>query len=333
LRSGKSQWRYRAGFTPASPSIDCPIQGLPDHAGLTRQLDVDAPAQFLSRREFQKQTQRCERGIRQKEAQIRVEKKQKVAESLVQFLDLFFAGKYSFDKELFSITFQGKTLNRKIAKILSDGEKSIVSFCHYLAETHVLLTTNDDYKRLFFIIDDPISSLDFHFVYAVAQVIRNIGDYFELQGNARFIILTHNIEFMSILCRNKIVQQRFVLSSGKLGKLNEHLIMPYESHLKDIYAVARQDVQATHTTSNSIRHVLETICRFDAPRANLEDYFNEIEELKGNEFVYSLMHDGSHGAIRTDKPFSQEIIQRGCEAVIKFIDNKFQGQVEHVAIG
>lgn len=281
--------------------------------------------------QLEQRIQDLERSIREKEALVRVEKKHKVAESLVQFLDLFFAGKFSFDKEQFSLTFKGKLLGKRIAKVLSDGEKSIVSFCHYLAETHVLLTTADDYKRLFFVIDDPISSLDFHFVYAVAEVIRNIGSYFDLQGNARFIILTHNIEFMSILCRNNIVQQRFVLLPEKLEKLHEHLIMPYESHLKDIYAVARQGAQATHTTSNSIRHVLETICRFDAPGTSLEKYFRAITELRGNEFIYSLMHDGSHGVLRTDKPFTQDIIQRGCEAVILFIDNKFEGQVEHVA--
>ena len=302
---------------------------------LCRALFIETKSALAGKIEDVSKLQECiqalELGIREKETQVRIEKKQKVAESLIQFLNLFFDGKYSFDDEKYSITFQGKSLGKKVAKVLSDGEKSIVSFCHYLAETHVLLTTDDDYKRLFFIIDDPISSLDFHYVYAVAQVIRNIGDYFDLQGNARFIVLTHNIEFMSILCRNKIVSQRLVLSSGKLEKLNEHLIMPYESHLKDIYAIARQNAQATHTTSNSIRHVLETICRFDAPKAGLEDYFNGIAELKGNEFVYSLMHDGSHGVLRTDKPFTPEIIQRGCEAVIQFIDSKFEGQVEHVA--
>ena len=269
--------------------------------------------------------------IEKREAQVRVEKKKRVAESLVLFLDLFFAGKYCFDKKQFHITFEGQVLDQKITSVLSDGEKSIVAFCHYLAETHVHLTREEDYKKIFFIIDDPISSLDFHYVYAVAQVIRNIGVYFNLQGYTRFMVLTHNIEFMSILSRNKIVQQRFVLSAGKLDALNEHLIMPYESHLRDIHAVAREGTKPKHTTSNSIRHVLETISRFDAPRAKLEDYFGKIEELQGNEFVYSLMHDASHGMIRSDKAYTDDMIQRGCEAVVRFIENKFEGQIDHVA--
>lgn len=269
--------------------------------------------------------------IEQREAQVRVEKRKRVANSLTRFLDLFFDGKYRFDEKEFHITFEGVALGQKITSVLSDGEKSIVAFCHYLAETHVHLVREEDYRKLFFIIDDPISSLDFHYVYAVAQVIRKIEDYFDLKGHPRFMVFTHNIEFMSILSRNKIVQQRFVLSGGNISQLNEHLIMPYEAHLRDVHAVARESALPKHTTPNSIRHVLETISRFDAPRAKLEDYFEKCEELQGNEFVYSLMHDGSHGMIRTDKAYTDDMIQRGCEAVVKFIENKFEGQIAHVA--
>ena len=197
--------------------------------------------------------------------------------------------------------------------------------------THLLLTREDDYKKIFFIIDDPISSLDFHYVYAVAQVIRKIEDYFDLKGYPRFMVFTHNIEFMSILSRNNIVQQRFVLSGDKMSRLNEQLIMPYEAHLRDVHAVARESALPKHTTPNSIRHVLETISRFDAPRATLEEYFEKRKELQGNEFVYSLMHDGSHGMIRADKAYTDDMIRRGCEAVVKFIENKFEGQIAHVA--
>lgn len=268
--------------------------------------------------------------IEKREAQVRVEKRERVAGSLTQFLDLFFAGKYQFNRSEFHITFEGEVLGQKISSVLSDGEKSIVAFCHYLAETHLLLTREDDYKKVFFIIDDPISSLDFHYVYAVAQVIRKIGNYFNLEGRPRFMVLTHNIEFMSILMRNKIVLQRFVLAGNQLETLNEHLIMPYEAHLRDVYSVAREKCVPKHTTPNSIRHILETISRFDAPRMTLEDYFEECVELQGNEFVYSLMHDGSHGMIRMDKSYTEEMIRRGCEAVVGFVEKKFKGQIAHM---
>jgi len=269
--------------------------------------------------------------IKEREAQIKVEKRALVADSLTQFLNLFFDGKYRFDEKEFHIIFEGEVLGQKITSVLSDGEKSIVAFCYYLAETHMYLTREEDYEKIFFIIDDPISSLDFHYVYAVAQVIRNIGGHLKLKGFIRFMVLTHNIEFMSILIRNKIVQQRFILAGSQLKILNKHLIMPYEAHLRDVYSVARSGEVATHTTPNSIRHILETVCRFDAPEMPLEDYFRECEELRGNEFVYSLMHDGSHGMIRMDNAYSEDMIRRGCEAVVAFIENKFEGQISHMA--
>jgi hypothetical protein len=302
---------------------------------LSRALFLETKSILFSKLESlssqEKDLEKLRLDIEEREAQVRVERRKRVADSLTQFLDLFFGGKYSFDKKKFHITFEGKVLGQKIASVLSEGEKSIVAFCHYLAETHVHLHREEDYKKLFFIIDDPISSLDFHYVYAVTQVIRRIDQYFDLKGHPRFMVLTHNIEFMSILIRNKIVQQRFVLSGGKLGKLNEHLILPYEAHLRDIHAVARRDALPKHTTPNSIRHVLETISRFESPDAKFEDYFEKCEELQGDEFIYSLMHDGSHGTFRTDKAYTDDMIRRGCEAVIKFIENKFEGQISHVA--
>lgn len=91
--------------------------------------------------------------------------------------------------------------------VFSEGEKSIVAFCFYLAETHTKVGTEDEYNDLFFVIDDPISSLDFHYVYSVAQIIRTISSYFSIKRQ-RLLVLTHNLEFMSILIRNKIMDNK-----------------------------------------------------------------------------------------------------------------------------
>ena len=64
---------------------------------------------------------------------------------------MFFDGKYALDKETFQIKFQGNKIGEKATKILSDGEKSIVAYCYYLATTHLLVAREDDYNNLFFI--------------------------------------------------------------------------------------------------------------------------------------------------------------------------------------
>lgn len=57
-------------------------------------------------------------------------------------------------------------------KVLSEGEKSIVAFAYYLGDAHIKVNSEEDYKRLFFIIDDSISSMDFSYVYSLSGVIR-----------------------------------------------------------------------------------------------------------------------------------------------------------------
>jgi len=296
----------------------------------SRQDDRLAEIKVLEAQEGVLQTE-----IVQKESKEKASKRDKVAEALKTFLNYFFKGKYELDDDTFNIKF----LNKKLAgdtnpsDVLSDGEKSIVAFCYYLAETHKRVSVDDDYNKLFFIIDDPISSLDFHYVYAVAQIIRSLKASFEIQGHLRYIVLTHSIEFMSILIRNKIIAQKLILEQGKIRKLNKHLIMPYESHLRDVFHVSKDSSKASHTTPNSIRHVLETLCRFESPNEELSGFFEKIEELNGNEFVYSLMHDGSHGVLRQEHAHTPEMIQSGCLAVINYVRTKFEGQINHIEQG
>ena len=52
--------------------------------------------------------------------------------------------------------------------MLSDGEKSILAFCFFLANIHGVVENESDYNRLFLVIDDPVSSMDFNYVYNVS---------------------------------------------------------------------------------------------------------------------------------------------------------------------
>lgn len=274
-----------------------------------------------------KEKKALEKQIDEKESKEKVSKKVKVLENLKKHLKAFFGDKYSIDDD-FCFKFNKHILTDNATDVLSDGEKSIVAFCYYLADIHKLVARDDDYNKLFFIIDDPISSLDFHYVYAVSQAIRNLHLTLNTQ-RSRFIILTHNLEFMSILIRNKIIDIPLILVNSKLSKLSRQLVMPYEEHLRDIYSVANGG-SPCHTTPNSVRHVLETINKFESPDKELKSYCEHNDILSDNEFVYSLMHDGSHGVIRQQIAYTDEMIQKGCEVVISFINSKFEGQINQI---
>ncbi|MBD1263231.1 AAA family ATPase [Maribacter polysiphoniae] len=265
--------------------------------------------------------------IAKKESKEKVSKKDKVLQNLKSYLKVFFGNKYSVDDD-FCFKFNKHALVDNATDVLSDGEKSIVAFCYYIADVYKIVERDDDYNKLFFIIDDPISSLDFHYVYAISQTIRNLHKNLDVE-RVRFIVLTHNLEFMSILIRNKIIDMPLILANQKLMKLSRQLVMPYEEHLRDIYGVSNGGIP-THTTPNSVRHVLETINKFEAPDKLLQDYCDGNKILGDNEFIYSLMHDASHGGLRNQKAYTDEMIREGCAVVIEFVKTKFKGQINQI---
>ncbi|TCN61045.1 hypothetical protein D0809_03970 [Flavobacterium circumlabens] len=268
-----------------------------------------------------------EEDILKKEQNEKISKKQKVVETFTELLTKFFGSKYSFDDKTFCLKFKNHLLESNASDVLSNGEKSIVAFCFYIAETHKFINKEEDYNKLFFIIDDPISSQDFHFVYATSQIIRTLNKLFNIQ-RLRLIILTHNLEFMSIIIRNKIIDQKFILINNKLETLGNELIMPYKEHLRDIYEISQGTKNPSHTTPNSLRHILETINRFIAPDIELNAFCERIDDFAENEFLYSLMHDGSHGVIRLQKPYTDQMIKGGCDVVANYVLKDFAGQIK-----
>ena len=88
---------------------------------------------------------------------------------------MFFGEKYTYCKDSSCLILNEVTLYEGAEKVLSEGEKSIIAFCHYIASTHDCINIESDYKKIFFIIDDPISSMDYTYTYTLSQVLRNIN--------------------------------------------------------------------------------------------------------------------------------------------------------------
>lgn len=267
--------------------------------------------------------------IEEKEGQAKIDKRKTLISELKRYLGIFFKDKYEFDEEKFCIKFQDKVLINDTDNVMSDGEKSILAFCFYLANIHGIVSKDADYNRLLLIIDDPVSSMDFNYVYNVAQVIRNIKKN-EKITKVRFIVLTHNMEFMSILVRNNVAQQKYIFSNGKFDNFKDQYIMPYMANLKDIYQAAQMSIKPSHTLPNSIRHILETIYRFEGSVGKFDDYLLNDEILKECGFLYSLIEDQSHGGLREERGYTDEMLIETCKTVVEFISNKYPGQIEEI---
>ncbi|MGB2579456.1 FtsZ-binding cell division protein ZapB [Elusimicrobium simillimum] len=275
--------------------------------------------------------------IKEKENNEKALKKDIVYNEFSRLIQSFFPNKYSFDVESGEITFQDTSIQDKISYFFSEGERRVLSFCFYLAMTHSLIENDSEYENLFFIIDDPISSLDFRYNYAVCNIIKDISRLFPKIKRERIIIFTHSLEFMSTLIRNHVINGQFFISrEGELKRMGNKALLPYYSHLEDILYVSKLipgiECSFLHTIPNSIRHVLETICKFTEHRdKNLDDFIQENDILKSNAYLQQMINDLSHGNWRLEKPICEEELQKSCETVCKYIESKFKGQIDSLS--
>jgi len=262
----------------------------------------------------------------------KVSKKEKVATAIKSILNYFFSDKYELDADTFRLKFLNTILEKgEVKNVLSEGEKNIIAFAYYIGDTHLKIETEDDYKKLFFIIDDPISSMDFNHVYTLCGVIRDLSSVIDKLERVRYIILTHNNDFMRVLTTNNIVKSKLLLKNSKLYKFNNNITVPYINHMIDIYGIARNGKEATHTTANSIRHIIETLTKFekiDLNNSSIESYITE--NIPSDKKSYTMINDLSHGGWRSEQaPLTNDDYQDVCETVIALIENKYSGQVEY----
>lgn len=287
----------------------------------------------LERKQLLEEYKQLELTIKEKKEKVKIGKKKKVAETVRKVLDFFFDGKYTLNSDNFQLVFNSRELSKgQTSKVLSEGEKSIVAFAYYLGDTHIKVNREEDYARLFFIIDDPISSMDFNYVYSLSGVIREINNIIPNIGNKyRYIIFTHNNDFMRILNENNIISKALLLSNNKLEEFDTNFSVPYISHLMDIYRIAYKGDTPSHTTANSIRHIIETLTKFDSISVSEESIAEYIRQnFRDDKKTYTLINDLSHGGWRSEQaPITQNDYKDICEDIIQHIDERFPRQIDY----
>lgn len=271
--------------------------------------------------------------IQKKQMASKTKKRDKVADVISKILDECFKGKYSFNKDSFLLKIKDNELKKGQANIvLSDGEKSVVAFAYYLGDVFLKINDEADYDRLFFVIDDPISSMDFNYIYVVSSIIRRLREYIPIPSSKkeRLMIFTHNMEFLRILSANQIISSSYRIKKNIIEKFTGNFSIPYIMHLKDIYAISEGDERPNHTTANSVRHILETLNRFENPNkeASIEQYIRC--NLPDDQYLYTLIQDLSHGAWRSEQPsvFEDDYTEI-CKRVIDLIKQKYPGQIAY----
>ena len=145
--------------------------------------------------------------------------REKFAETFQELLNFFFGNKYSYDplKSVLKLNDLEVTYPHHS---LSDGDKSVINFCYYIASIHYKLKHNSDYNNLYLIIDDPVNSMSFDYIHGVCHVLKNLK--FSKEGNLsifgntsqinqytrpKLLIMTHSTYFFNLCRENGIVRK------------------------------------------------------------------------------------------------------------------------------
>ncbi len=270
----------------------------------------------------------------------------RVADTFELLLREFFGTKYVFDKDAFTLKRGDHEMMRGPHRTLSDGEKTAIAFCYFVACSHRKVTSNSDYRRLFLVFDDPVTSMSYEFVFAIAQTLKNLNlsDQGQVSVNPgvidgtkhfrpELLILTHSSYFFNISLTNKVVDGNaaFALLSEK----NEHVIVrlnkyvaPFQAQLKDIYDIAHGG-EPDHATANGIRSVLEAVGRFCRPdkSTSLSEFVQHLAGEEGISVKSVLINSLCHGTYY-EETLPPDDLKLACEETLAVVERFAAGQLE-----
>ena len=272
----------------------------------------------------------------------------RVAETFELLLKEFFAEKYVFDKTSFVLKRGEQEMVRGPHRTLSDGEKTAIAFCYFIACVHKKVATGSDYKKLFLVFDDPVTSMSYDFVFAIAQTLKNlnISDQGEISINPgkidgnkcwrpELLLLTHSSYFFNISLTNRVVDDNAAFAlhtdgkSHSLARLNKY-IAPFQEQLIDIHEVANGK-DPDHRTANSIRSVLEAIGRFCRPDKSdsLTDFVKHLAGEEDMTLKSVLINSLCHGTYYDETPPPDDLVL-ACKETLVVVEHYAVGQLELV---
>ena len=201
-------------------------------------------------------------------------KKQLLIKDVNRLLDDLGIHKYKIDTN-FHLMYKRKDVNDKFVNMLSEGERTSITFALFLAELKWLYEDID-----IIVIDDPISSLDYMHIY---NVMSKIKELFSMYSDKQIIILTHNNIFYNMFkYRNPYAYYKISNTEGKSNyKEDRRDKTLYMEKLKDIVYIADSTEDITEEQKkyifNYCRYILETLGLFFFPNSN--DALNSLQRM------------------------------------------------------
>ena len=271
--------------------------------------------------------------------------RERVVATFSSLLKRFFGEKYTFDGGTFKVRRNRKQMRRGSDRTLSDGEKAALAFCYFLSQTHLKVNSVEDYQKLYFVFDDPVTSMSFDYIYTIIQSLKllRISPDGEIQFNVRsdhhrpkMLVLTHNNYFFNVSSANNVVRPaglfQLVPGEGQHELASQRAFAtPHTLHLRDVYDVSRGARRADHTTPNSIRSVVEGIWKFCRPDfLDLGQFLGYLIVEHEIEIKSVMINDLSHGGKATEILHDEEDIKQAAAEAITVVGKFAEGQLKNL---
>jgi len=268
----------------------------------------------------------------------------RVVETFALLLKRVFADRYTFDADTFKVHRNNQEMRRGSDRTLSDGEKSALAFCYFIAQTHLRVEAIEDYKKVYFVFDDPVTSMSFDYVYSIIQCLKllRISAEGDIQFNTRsdihrpnMLILTHNNYFFNVVGSNNVVKKNglFQLVSGvNAHSLNSQkaFATPHLLQLKHILDVSKGDTEPDYTTPNAVRSVIEGMWKFCRPDlTDFQGFVGFLIDEHQIEVRSVLINQFSHHSGLDMLPDSEDIRLATREAV-SVVEKFAPGQLKNL---
>ena len=225
-------------------------------------------------------------------------------------------------EENFEITRRGN-----LAKNLSEGERTAISFCYFIVK---LYEESDNFEELIVYIDDPISSLDSNHLMHVNALIKNTFYKFDSEAEKskrhkclvkQLFISTHNYEFFHLVwewmdgCTKGTYEAFYIQREDSLETVSSNVVRcpaaftKYRSEylflflsLQDFISKPVEDLVVLFNLGNMCRRFLERYFLFKYVSVQKIDQHinslipNDVEAERVRKFSHFYSHSLKRGA-------------------------------------
>lgn len=242
------------------------------------------------------------------------------------------------EKQEYIIVREGE--NKPSFKTLSEGEKTLISFLYFLQLCQGKKEKDEAILDKIIVIDDPISSLSFNYVYNIAQLIKEIFLRNKDSSYEQIFILTHHLYFFKELIGFKEDYKKdiYTFRIGRNENYISHIDTMKEDEILNDYQAYWQILKdykegKIHAIliPNTMRNILEYFIGFIQKNKIdiIKDIENEDKEKKFKPFCRYINRE-SHSFMGNMSDAKEIDIDMFFEAFKKVFE--YLGHLEHYDI-